>query len=162
MLANPRDYRQPSPTSRAGTACLATICSGVGRKAHSAFRRFPITTGGMRSAFPPYTPRGRLRGIIASPVGLSSEPQRTHLAKVNVTLPVSSSAMNITGTPRPSSQTMYRGAAVYLEFDGGNGGSIDLYDRLLPLPIRTCSIRPESGRIIVLEWRKLADHGLAG
>jgi len=30
-----------------------------------------------------------------------------HLAKVKVTLPVSSSAMNFIGTPLPSSQTVY-------------------------------------------------------
>jgi len=92
----------------------------------------------------------------------SSALQPMHLARVKVTLPVSSSIQNMTGTPRVSSHTVYLVWPSISYFTAGIDAPSIFTAVSCPPPMRTCSIFPESGRIIVLERRKASDHGLAG
>ena len=64
--------------------------------------------------------------------------------------------------PAPVEPNGIFGVPVDLEFDGRDGRAVDFYRRLLPAADAHLLDLAESGRIIVLEVRKLSDQGLAG
>src|SRR6266446_2747834 len=133
MLTNPPDYRQPSPTSQSRKwPVLAVICRGVGRK--SAQRIPPISDHNRRNAIPLFRPTlfaAGLRGL--------SHPQLAELGTAANAL--GQGERHLAGVvisdehyrhPAPIEPDDVPRAAVYLELDGGNGGSIEFYHCLLP------------------------------